>query len=947
MGNQSILNVVLKEDTQALEEVVVIGYSVQKKKLVTGATVQIKGDDMQKLSATNPIAAMQSSTPGLQVTQNNGSPDAGYKFFIRGIGTLGNSAPLIIIDGFVGGDLNSLNPSDIESIDVLKDAASSAIYGARAANGVIIVTTKKGKKGNVQISYDGYFGIQDVPRVLHTADALTYAQMFNEASDYENSQQYDYASLVPNWDDIQSGRFKGTDWVDLSMNKNAPTQSHAINIHGGTDMSTYSIGFSYFNQEAVFGEPKVLKYSRYTGRINSDHILLKSNDLDILKFGENILLTNKVKQGPEGRLNLRSVFSAAPFLPVRDKDGNYSHTTPWTSNYSINPYAQHDLSSGDQKSNALSLLANAYIEIQPIKNLIFRSSYTFDYYNKSSQAYYPAYNLGTNMQRTDAQIDQSQGYSIGHILENTLNYRFSIQTKKRNHNIDVLFGQSIQAEGLGANISGSNINPILEGLDCGYLDNTPQIISGKTKLGGSPNTRHQIASFFGRVNYDFNETYLASVILRADASSNFARGNRWGYFPSVSAGWIVTNENFLENTSSWLDFLKLRASWGRNGNEAIDNFQYLSTVKYGSNYEFGADKSQTTSGSYFDILPNENVSWETSEQFDIGIDARMLRSRLGVVLDFYLKNTNDWLVQAPTLTSNGTGNPYINGGDIENKGIELGLTWNDNFRDFKYGVSINGSYNRNEVTKIGTDVNQQGIINSRNGWGVCRAQVGYPVSYFYGYKSAGIFQNQYQIDNWDGPTLTGVRPGDMIWIDTNDDGILNSDDRVQVGNPHPSFTYGVGVNLEYKGFDLLFSGYGQADVDVWQDYRGWDDVPLANFTMNYVEGRWHGEGTSNTMPRMSIAGHPNWMWYSSQRIEDASFFRIDNITLGYDFNRLLKKSPFGQLRLYTTVKNLCTITGYSGMDPEIGYSGQDWAQGLDYGEVPRPRTFLVGVNIKF
>lgn len=944
VGNQSTLHVVLKEDSQALEEVVVIGYSVQKKKLVTGATVQIKGEEMEKLSATNPITAMQSSTPGLQITQNNGSPGSGYKVYIRGIGTLGDSAPLVIIDGFIGGDLGSLNPGDIESVDVLKDAASGAIYGARAANGVIIVTTKKGKAGKTQVSYDGYFGIQDVPKMLHTADALTYAGLLDEIQDYDNLPHFDYAALVPNWDDIQSGKFKGTDWLELSRNKRAPTQNHSINITGGTEMSTYSIGFSYMSQEAVLGEPKVLDYSRYTARINSDHVLLKKDGLNVIKFGENILLNDQVRQGPEGRLSLRTIVSAPPFLPVKDKEGNYSSTTLWTSQYYPNPYAHHDLGSGEQKSNRLSLHANAFLEIQPIKDLIFRSSYTFDFSHKSKQAYYPTYNLGGDMQRTDEQIDQEQGFSMGHILENTLNYNFSIDVDKGSHKFDALLGQSIQAEGLGSNISGSNIDPIMGGLDYAYLDNAQQIISGKTKLGGYPNIRHQIASFFGRVNYNFNETYLASVILRADASSNFARGNRWGYFPSVSAGWVISNEKFMKNTSSWLDFFKLRASWGQNGNEGIPNFQYLSTVSFNSNYYFGGTKDSQTSGAYYDILPNNDISWETSEQFDLGFDSRLLNSRLGVNFDYYVKNTKDWLVQAPSLSSNGTGTPYINGGDIQNRGVELAFTWNDNIGKLQYGINVNGSYNRNEVTRI---ANGQGIIYGSTGGDLYRAQVGYPVSYFLGYKSAGIFQNQEQIDNWTGPKLKGVKPGDIIWVDTNNDKKLNTDDRVQIGNPHPKFRFGLGFNLAYKGFDFLFSGYGSAGVDIYQSYRSWPDLPLVNFTSNYIDRRWHGEGTSTTIPRFTGAGHTNWTWNSTQFIEDGSYFRIDNITLGYDFNKLIKSSPLNQLRLYVTAQNLYTITGYTGMDPEIGYSGESWGQGLDYMEVPRPRTFLVGVNIKF
>lgn len=338
-----------------------------------------------------------------------------------------------------------------------------------------------------------------------------------------------------------------------------------------------------------------------------------------------------------------------------------------------------------------------------------------------------------------------------------------------------------------------------------------------------------------------------------------------------------------------------------------------------------------------------------SEQFDIGIDARFLNSRLGFTFDYYDKRTRDWLVQAPSLSSNGTGAPYINGGEIKNNGVEFALTWNDHVSDFSYGANFSGAFNHNEVMKLGNGKNQLSYIQSRNGWGVARAQVGFPVSYFYGYKSAGIFQTEEEIKNYKGAKLDGARPGDIIWVDNNNNGKIDPDDRTKIGTPHPSFTYSAGINMAWKGFDFSASGYGQAGLDVWMDYRGWSDVPKANFTMNYVNGRWHGPGTSNKLPRMSSAGHTNWAdnWYSSQRVESGNFFRIENVTLGYDFNQLLKKSPFHQLRFYFTVKNLCIITNYSGMDPEVGWSGQDWAQGLDYGEAPRPRSFIFGVNVKF
>ena len=411
---------------ELLDEVMVIGYSVQKKKLVTGATIQIKGDEMQKLSTVNPVSAMQSMSPGISITQKNGLPDAGYKMYIRGIGTVGNSSPLVIIDGTIGGDLNALNPSDIESIDVLKDAASSAIYGARAANGVIIVTTKQGKVGKPRISYDGYYGIQNVQKMMHTTDALTYVSLLNETLAYDGLPPYDYASLVPNWSDIESGKFEGTDWLEEFRVKDAPIQNHSFNVTGGTEQSLYSLGFSYTSQDGIFGRPINPGYDRYTARINTEYILYKKNGLDIIKFGENVLFNHRVKNGQYDRTgnpwdnDFSNMFHAPPFLPVKDAEGNYSSATSWYTFYP-NPIGFYVNNTGEKTQNNTTLMANAYLTIQPIKNLFLKSAYTYNYNHSSNRAYYPSYNLGGNMSRTDNSVAQEQGYSNGYILENTIN----------------------------------------------------------------------------------------------------------------------------------------------------------------------------------------------------------------------------------------------------------------------------------------------------------------------------------------------------------------------------------------------------------------------------------------------------------------------------------------------------------------------------------------------
>jgi len=441
--------------------------------------------------------------------------------------------------------------------------------------------------------------------------------------------------------------------------------------------------------------------------------------------------------------------------------------------------------------------------------------------------------------------------------------------------------------------------------------------------------------------------------MRADGSSNFAKGNRWGYFPSVSTGWLVTEENFMQDNNVF-DFLKIRASWGQNGNADVDPYQYLSIINFDdeNNYTFGSDKNQQQLGGYSGILPNEDLTWETSEQLDLGFDAYFLNSRLQVAFDYYKKTTNDWLVQAPQPEIYGPAAPYVNGGDIRNKGYELALRWNDDIGDLSYGGYFNISSNDNEVTKL---ANAEGIIRgpsdiiSQGTDPVYRAEVGYPIGYFYGYKTEGIFQNQQQIDNWENGFLQDdPQPGDVIFSDVNGDGQITTEDKTSIGNPHPDMTIGFGFNFEYKGFDLSLSGKGAFGQQIMKSYRSFADNEFQNYTTDIISKRWHGEGTSNSFPRLTAGNTTNRINISDIYVEDGDYIKIQNVTLGYDFKKLIPKMPLAQARFYIAAHNLWTITDYSGMDPEVGYGDdQSWVSGIDLGFYPAPRTFLIGVNLKF
>ncbi len=960
VGNQTTFNISMSEDTELLDELVVVGYGVQKKKLVTGATVQVGGDDITKLSTTSALGALQSQAPGVNITQSSGMPGEGFKVNIRGIGTVGNSAPLYVIDGVAGGDINTLNPSDIESIDVLKDAASAAIYGARAANGVILVTTKRAKAGNTQFTYDGWYGVQNVYRMPSLLNAKEYMAIINESRFNEGTPLIDFSKEIPNqYPLIMNGTWEGTNWLEEARNKNAMTQNHAIGLIGGTDFSKFSMGFSYSEQDGIIGKPVNPHFKRYTARINSDHVLLKVKDYDVITIGENLTYSFNTRSGIGiGNIywnDVHNLLVGNPLMPVHNSEGGfYDQPSKVADDWSLagfiaNPIAEMVYRRGQNLSKNHSLFANVYAEIQPIKNLRYRSSFGYKMNASSYRQYTPIYNLSTTITNVTDDVNQSQSLGYSYTFDNTLSYLMTIVDV---HTLDGVIGQSIEKWGMGEGVGGANSNSLFPGSwDHAWLSNTQGITATETSVSGSPWGAGALASFFGRVNYDYKEKYMATLILRGDGSSNFARGKRWGYFPSVSAGWVMTNEPFMESTQSWMDFFKIRGSWGQNGNASISPFQYLATISFDkrNGYYFGDNKTDLVTGGYADILPNPDVTWETSEQLNLGFDARFLNSRLGVVFDWYNKTTKDWLVVAPILATYGTNAPFINGGDIENKGFEIGLDWKERVRDFNYGINVNFSHNKNKVIRI---ANAEGIIHgadnvlSQGTKEMYRAQVGFPIGYFWGYKTAGVFQNQEEVANAQAK-LEGAQPGDLIFVDTNGDGAITDEDKVMIGDPNPDFQANFSFNIGYKGFDLSLTAVGKFGHQIAKSYRSFADSPLQNYTTDIFK-RWHGEGTSNRLPRLTSGSHTNWQTISDIYIENGDYMKLQNLTVGYDVKSLFTKMPFSQARIYFTAQNLITFTGYSGMDPEIGYGyDQGWVSGIDLGFYPSPRTYLIGINLKF
>lgn len=968
------LQITLQEDNATLDEVVVVGYGVQKKKLVTGATVQVNGDDIQKLNTTSALGALQSQTPGVNIVSASGQPGEGYKVNIRGAGTNGSTTPLYIIDG-IEGDINTISPADIESVDVLKDAASAAIYGARAANGVILVTTKQGKAGKMQVSYDGYIGWQNVYKMPELLNAKQYMEVMDEVSVAGGGQPYNWTDYMTQaqYDAYMNGSDKGTDWMDAIRNKNAITTSHAVNIAGGSEFSKFSTGISYMKQEGTLGKPAASDYSRFTIRLNSEHVLWRKGDLDIITFGENLYYNHNERSGiyTNGLYsnNISEMLRQNPLIPVYNSNGEYFgyddlKAAGWFgfNPYSTNPVAKMTYTDqGNNISKNYSLSAVGYLKIQPIKNLTYKFQAGYKHSAYSYRRYNGIYHLNdVGDQRTDDEVQQSMGTGWSWSVENTLNYKFDAKA----HHFDILLGQSFQKSGygMGEDISATASSMLFSDWMHAYLSNS--LAANPREATGAPWGDNALSSFFGRVNYDWNETYMASLIMRADGSSNFARGHRWGTFPSASLGWVMTNEKWMQGTQGWLDFLKLRASWGQNGNCNIANFNYVSMVAFDmyGRYPFGNSKDGVTQGGYAVNLPNEDVTWETSEQWDFGIDARFFDQRLSLAADYYIKNTKDLLIQAPILDSYGLDAPYVNGGDVRNSGFEIGLGWNDHEGDFNYSVNLNVAYNKNEITKIN---NRNGYIEgesnilANNTAPIYRMEEGHPIGYFYGYKTEGVIQNNddlkaYLDKNCKGDaanSLQGnsIQPGDLKFADVNHDGVITDADKTEIGDPHPDFTGSIGFSCSYKGWDLSITTYGAFGQQVMRSWRKFTDNIWDNYTTEVLD-YWHGEGTSNRYPRLTSGSNTNFVQVSDIYVEDADYFRLQNITIGYDFKKLWKKCPMQQLRLYFTAQNLFTITGYKGMDPEVGANagvGDSWASGIDVGYYPTPRTYMVGVNIKF
>jgi len=947
VGTQSLIDVALSPDVTALEEIVVIGYGTQQKKLVTGATTQVKNEELVENHTTRIESALQGLTPGMVIVKQSGQPGSDYNISIRGLSSINGNGPLVLIDG-VPGNLNTLNPADVQSVDVLKDAASAAIYGSRAANGVILVTTKKGKAGDMQISYDAYYGVSNAAVKAPMLNAKEYAVIMNEAAANSGSRPYFFDQ------DYINSLGEGTDWQGEAYNKNAPTQSHYFGISGGGDVSTYSVSLSYLSEEGIFDLENKSKFERIGFRINSEHKLKK-----YLTIGENLTYGHRKTRGL-GVTNIynnfmRDILQASPLIKAYDNSAYDGFGRSEFNSDQINPIASMHYNY-NQKKNYDDLIGDIYVELKLLEGLKFRSDFggtlNYSYVTEATDTF----TLTPSTYKSIPTYRQETERYFGYNFDNVLSYERDFGR----HNLMALIGTNAQDNWF------FNVKARVDG----YLSNDAPVLSNvvpdTTIVKGDQGKSDSRLSYFGRISYNYDQKYMVNVSLRRDGSSRFGKNNRYGYFPAASVGWVITRENFLAPANNWLNFFKLRGSWGQNGKEPAEQYVYLARVGTDNRYyTFGPNRYVGVSPV---ISANPDLKWEASTQINVGFDADFF-DNFNLTFDWYRKTSKDWIMQTTVPGVSGiagiseTENPFINGGNVTNTGVEVELGYTRNFNELFVDVRGNFAYNKNEVTDVpGGFINGAVSVLDNGTPTFYRVEEGFPIGYFWGYKTDGIFQTQEEIDNYVGPGDTplqpGARPGDVKFVNLNGDNVINDDDKTMVGDPNPDFIYGLNLNVSYKGIDFGVNLQGQAGNQIVKAYRS-----ISRYYNNYttdVLDRWTGPGTSNTMPRVTLGDEANLNWrrFSDLYVQDAGYLKVKTINLGYDLKSSLLKNidDIGQLRIYVSATNLFTFTKYDGLDPEVGYGSyydsqgklQDaYASGIDLGFYPTARTYMVGVNVKF
>ncbi|NMH89681.1 SusC/RagA family TonB-linked outer membrane protein [Flavivirga algicola] len=920
------LTVQLAEDLATLEEVVVIGYGTQTKKEITGAVSVVSSETIEELKPTRIEQAIQGQVPGVNITSQSGSPGGNITIQIRGISTNGDTRPLILVDGNVIEDLSVINPSDIESLNIIKDA-TAGIYGVRAANGVVLITTKTGRKNMpLTFEYNAYAGFQQTTRKIPVLNATEYAVLTNEA--------FAAGGETPPFNDLTTVGV-GTDWQD-EVFENAPIQNHSIIIRGGTEKSGYSYSGSFLTQDGIVGGSKS-NFTRFTNKVNYNVDIL-----DNLKVISGLLLTRSNKRNlSENALGsvLFNALNMAPTLSVRDENGNFT-LAEGLGNEVINPIAQ--TADSYNRTKIMRLSGNAGLVYNFLDHFIAQTNIQANYSEVRSHVFRPIVNYGSgkvfNIDRSE--VTEGLNYFRDYTFDAFLKYENLIDDT---HNIKLLLGTSIfQTTGVFTGKKGFDIidNNVLNA----NIDNASDVIDVNQGLGFDPRFDSRLLSYFGRVQYDYKSKYLFSAVIRRDGSTNFGPKNKFGYFPSGSIGWVASEEDFLLD-NSFINFLKLRASYGILGNDRIPSFGFISLLDGEGTYVLD---NQLAFGSALGAISNPEIRWEKQKAFDIGVDMRLWDNKINITADYFKRRTEDLLV-IPQVSgilgaaAPGSSPPIINAGIVENKGFEFAIGYADSSgEDFNFNVNYNFTVLDNEVISVSAE----GDFLTGGSFGVgqdppLRMEAGFPIGYYRGFKTNGIFQNQSEVDSE--PTINDrVQPGDIRFVDINNDGVIDDDDKTDIGNPFADATMGLNLSMDYKNFDFTAYAFASIGNDIVRNYER--NQNLTNRPRYFLD-RWTGEGTSNVSPRATIGANSNGL-FSDYFVEDGSFVRLQNIQLGYTFPRTSDDSKVEKFRLYVSANNLFTLTEYRGYDPTAS-TGAPVGGGIDPGFYPNAKTFLLGVNLKF
>ncbi|MCE9136442.1 SusC/RagA family TonB-linked outer membrane protein [Bacteroides thetaiotaomicron] len=961
------IKIVLQEDSETLDEVVVVGYGVQKKSVVTASIAKVSADDLASTAPVRMDNALKGLASGVTVTSSSGQPGAAAQIRVRGVGTIrtenGATDPLYIVDGMpLEGGLDYLNPNDIASIEVLKDAASGAVYGARAANGVILVTTKTGKIGKTKVTYDFSYGWQSAWKKRDVLNASEYALMINEGAIN--------AGIAPKFSDPYSYG-QGTNWQDEVFNNNAPMMNHQVSVSGASEKVNYLFSLGFYTQDGIVGGNfDRSNYERLTLRSNTQYTLFdeskERNWLNSLKVTSNLsyarIKSTNFDDNSTWGTPLGSALALSPILNVYDETeeaikaqfDKYGTTAEYTPVYDprngklfsipgefgemSNPIAK--LSLPGDKHWSHKFVANFSAELQLWDNLKFKTSYGADLSFWGYDGYRPLYYLRSGESSTQSSAYSRKEDGTVWQLENVLMYDKSIDK----HSFSVLLGQSAKKSS-GSYLYGSRNN--ITNYSRPYIDASTGLAANADRdAAGAPSVDATLASIFARASYNYDERYMLQVTVRRDGSSRFGPNNHYAVFPSFSLGWNLTNEKFMNKRPNWLTTTKIRLSWGKNGNENIGNFKYTVLTSPGNNAIFGSSEN-VINGVKASGLANPDLKWEESEQLDFGLDFGFFNNALTFTADYYKKKTNGMLMEMNIPFYVGEAKPIGNVGKMENSGIELEAAYKFRVSDWNFRVSANASYLKNKLIEYGNESGWENLDSFQGTGDISRAENGKPFPFFYGYKTTGIFQNTdevkaYKNDKGELLQPTAV-PGDVRFVDVDGNGIIDANDRTDIGKGMPDWTFGFNLGVSWKNFDLNMMWQGTAGNDIYDATRR-TDIATSNLP-SWMLNRWTGEGTSNRIPRFVQGDNVNWQ-SSDLYVYDGSYLRLKNIQLGYTLPAALTQKVFiSSLRFYVAAENLFTFTKYHGFDPEISSGGT--SLGIDYGVYPQARVWTIGASLSF